>query len=131
MHRKRTVVVAVAVISILAATTVAVSAATGARRGQSVVKVMMIGYPDRDSTDPVTGVKVPGIGQLKDAFEKANPSIDLQIINIPWGSGATSYSAKTDAMVQAGDACLYEMPGAPQYGRQGKLVDLSTLIKKD
>src|SRR5204863_10230 len=54
-----------------------------------------------------------------------------QIINIPWGSGATSYSAKTDAMLQAADACLYEMPGAQVYGRQGKLVDLSTLIKKD
>jgi ABC-type glycerol-3-phosphate transport system substrate-binding protein len=132
MHRKRTVAFGFAVIAILAATSIAVSAASGAgRAGRTAVKVMTIGYPDKDSTDPVTGVKVPGIGQLETAFEKANPSIDLQIINIPWGSGATSYSAKTDAMLQAADACLYEMPGAQVYGRQGKLVDLSTLIKKD
>jgi ABC-type glycerol-3-phosphate transport system substrate-binding protein len=116
--------------SILAVTSVAAS--TAKPNGTSnVVKVMMIGYPDKDSTDPVTGAKVPGIGQLQSAFEKANPSINLQIINIPWGSGATSYSAKTDAMLKAGDACLYEMPGAQDYGRQGQLVNLDTLIKAD
>lgn len=129
MHRKRTVATVVIASCVLAAT--AVSAALGSQRDTTTVKVMMIGYPDKDSTDPVTGVKSPGIGQLQAEFEKANPSIDLQIINIPWGSGATSYSAKTDAMPAAGDACLYEMPGAQVYGRQGKLVDLTTLIKKD
>jgi multiple sugar transport system substrate-binding protein len=131
MQRKRTVATGLVVMAALLAATIAVSAAHGAQRGKTTVKVMMIGYPDQDSTDPVTGVKVPGIGQLQDDFDKANPSIDLQIINIPWGSGSTSYSAKTDAMLQAGDACLYEMPGAQIYGKQGKIVDLTTLIKKD
>src|SRR5690349_3263990 len=130
MHRKRRVATGLVVITALAAT-IAVTAAHGAQRGKTTVKVMMIGYPDQDTTDPVTGTKVPGIGQLQQEFDAANPSIDLQIINIPWGSGATSYSAKTDAMLQAGDACLYEMPGAQLYGQQGKLVDLNTLIKKD
>ena len=130
MHRKRRIWTGLAVFLVLVAC-VAASAAQGAQRDKPVVKVLTIGYPDQDSTDPVTGVKVPGIGQLQQAFENANPNIDLQIINIPWGSGATSYSAKTDAMLQAGDACLYEMPGAQLYGRQGKLVDLTTLIKKD
>lgn len=129
MHRKRTIALVVVAICALAAT--AVSAAQPNKRAATTVKVMMIGYPDKDTTDPVTGVKSPGIGTLEAAFERANPSIDLQIINIPWGSGATSYSAKTDAMLAAGDACLYEMPGAQNYGRQGKLVDLTTLIKKD
>lgn len=123
--------VATVVVAICALAATAVSAAQTGQRAATTVKVMMIGYPDKDSTDPVTGVKSPGIGQLEAAFEKANPSIDLQIINVPWGSGATSYSAKTDAMLAAGDACLYEMPGAQVYGRQGKLVDLTTLIKKD
>jgi multiple sugar transport system substrate-binding protein len=130
MRRKRTVATVSAVIFVLVAT-IAASAAQGAHRDKPVVKVMTIGYPDQDSTDPVTGVKVPGIGQLQQEFDQANPNIDLQIINIPWGSGATSYSAKTDAMLQAGDACLYEMPGAQVYGRQGKLVNLNLLIKHD
>jgi multiple sugar transport system substrate-binding protein len=118
-------------ISILAATTVAASSAKTSGGNQTVVKVMTIGYPDKDTKDAVTGATVPGIGQLRDAFEKANPSIDLQIINIPWGSGASSYSAKTQAMINGNDACLYEMPDAQTYGREGKLVDLTTLIKGD
>jgi ABC-type glycerol-3-phosphate transport system substrate-binding protein len=129
MHRKR--IVGVAAVVILAATAAAASIASSATHAKTVVKVMTIGYPDKDSTDAVTGAKVPGIGQLEQAFEKANPSIDLQIINIPWGSGSTSYSTKTDAMIQAGDACLYEMPNVQTYGRKGLVVDLSSFIKND
>jgi hypothetical protein len=131
MRRKGFISLGLIAASILAVTCVAAASAKPNASGQSVVKVMMIGYPDKDSTDPVTGAKVPGIGQLQSAFEKANPSINLQIINIPWGSGATSYSAKTDAMIKAGDACLYEMPGAQDYGRQGQLVNLDSFIKSD
>src|SRR6266545_2929509 len=58
------------------------------------VKVLLIGKPDEDSIDPVTGANIPGIQQLKDEFEAANPNIDMQIINIPWGSGATGYGPK-------------------------------------
>jgi ABC-type glycerol-3-phosphate transport system substrate-binding protein len=96
-----------------------------------VVKVLMIGYPDEDSTDPTTGAPVPGIGRLHDAFEAAHPEIDLEIINIPWGEGASSYSTKTEAMIQANEACLYEMPAAPAYGRRGLLVNLDDMIKAD
>src|ERR1044072_3285205 len=46
-----------------------------------VVKVLLIGKPDEDSIDPVTGAKIPGIQHLKDAFTAANPNIDIQIIN--------------------------------------------------
>lgn len=95
------------------------------------VKVLTIGYPDEDGIDPTTGGNVPGISRLKQAFTKANPGIELQIINIPWGSGSTGYAPKTEAMMQAGEACLYEMPAAQDYGRQGKLVNLDTLIDKD
>jgi multiple sugar transport system substrate-binding protein len=129
MHRKRRILLGLVAISILAVTSVAVSSARTSK--QTVVKAMTIGYPDKDTKDAVTAATVPGIGHLRDAFEKANPSIDLQIINIPWGSGATSYSAKTAAMVNGNDACLYEMPDGQTYGREGKLVDLTTLIKKD
>jgi ABC-type glycerol-3-phosphate transport system substrate-binding protein len=95
------------------------------------VKVLTIGYPDADGIDPVTGNPVPGIGQLKAAFEKANPAIALDIVNIPWGSGATSYASKTEAMMKANEACLYELPAAASYGRRGFLVNLDSLIAKD
>src|SRR6185312_8741439 len=110
MHRKRRILLGSIAISILAVTSVAASSAKTSGSGQSVVKVMTIGYPDKDTKDAVSGATLPGIGQLQAAFDKANPSIDLQIINIPWGSGASSYTAKTQAMINGNDACLYEMP---------------------
>src|SRR4030095_5895840 len=85
------------------------------------VKVLLIGKPDEDSIDPVSGATIPGIQQLKDEFAAANPNIDMEIINIPWGSGATGYGPKTESMIQAQEACVYLMPGAFQYGRRGYL----------
>ncbi len=95
------------------------------------VKVLLIGYPDQDSIDAVTGAETPGIGKLEAMFEEANPTIDLNIINIPWGSGATGYGPRTEAMIQAQEACLYDMPGAPDFGRRGYLVNVDTLIAND
>jgi multiple sugar transport system substrate-binding protein len=117
--------------NLLALTTTALIATAGAAAAADTVKVLMIGYPDKDSVDPVTGAPVPGIGQLEAAFAKANPSIGLDIVGIPWGSGATGYGPKTEAMIKAGDACLYEMPAAASYGRRGFLINLDTLIAKD
>ena len=68
---------------------------------QAKVTVLTIGYPDEDTTDAISGVTAPGIGKLEAAFEAANPNIDLVITNIPWGSGATGYAPKTEAMMQA------------------------------
>jgi ABC-type glycerol-3-phosphate transport system substrate-binding protein len=95
------------------------------------VTVLTIGYPDKDSTDAVTGTVSPGIGNLEAAFETANPTIDLVVTNIPWGEGATGYAPKTEAMIQANESCLYEMPGAAGYARRGLLADLSALIAAD
>jgi multiple sugar transport system substrate-binding protein len=95
------------------------------------VKVLLIGYPDQDTIDAVTGAETPGIAKLEAAFESENPTIDLQIINIPWGSGSTGYGPRTEAMVQGQEACLYDMPGAPDFGRRGYLVNLDTLIAND
>jgi ABC-type glycerol-3-phosphate transport system substrate-binding protein len=131
MHRKRTISLGAIGLAILALASVLAATASSAGSGQTVVKVMTIGYPDKTTTDPVTGAKVPGIGELQSEFEQANPSIDLQIINVPWGSGSTSYSAKTDAMIKSNGACIYEMPDAQTYGREGDLVNLNTLIASD
>jgi ABC-type glycerol-3-phosphate transport system substrate-binding protein len=95
------------------------------------VTVLLIGKPDQDGIDPVTGAAIPGVDKLKAMFEKAYPTINLKIINIPWGSGATNYTAKTEAMIQAQEACVYHMPGAFQYGQRGYLVNLDTFIKND
>src|SRR5690349_5131177 len=86
------------------------STTNSASDGKHEVTVVTIGYPDTDQTDPVTGAKQPGIASLQTAFKKDNPDIDLKVVNIPWGSGSTSYTAKTDAMLKANQACLYEMP---------------------
>ena len=83
----------------------AASASTSAAPS-GAVKLLLVGFPDEDSIEPTTGHKIPGIGQLKDKFTAANPTIDLQITNIPWGSGATAYTAKTQSMVQNNEACV-------------------------
>ena len=101
------------------------SAATG------VVKVLLVGMPDEDSINPTTGAKIPGVSHLKEAFTAANPGIDMQITNIPWGEGSTGYGPKTQAMVTANEACVYLMPGAFDFGRQGVLEDLQPWIDKD
>lgn len=112
-----------------------VAAACGGDDGQAtagpVVKVLMIGYPDKDSLDPATGNKVPGIQRLEKDFNADHPEIKLDIVNIPWGTGSTGYAPKTEAMMKAKEACLYEMPAAQDYGRRGQLVNLDTLIDKD
>ncbi|GAA3598262.1 extracellular solute-binding protein [Kribbella ginsengisoli] len=95
------------------------------------VKVLLIGFPDQDGIDPVTGADTPGIGELKKRFNDTHSDIKLEIVNIPWGEGATGYAPKTEAMMKAGEACLYQMPGAPAYARKGQLVDLDEMIKKD
>ncbi|MEQ1768715.1 MAG: extracellular solute-binding protein [Devosia sp.] len=106
-------------------------AAPAVAQDKTPVTVLTIGYPDEDSTDAVTGTTSPGIGKLEAAFEAANPTIDLQITNIPWGEGATGYAPKTEAMIQANESCLYEMPGAAAFARRGDLVDLSKLIEAE
>ncbi len=95
------------------------------------VTFLTIGYPDKDTTDAATGAIAPGIDKLEAAFEAANPTIDLVINNIPWGDGATGYTPKTEAMVQANQSCLYEMPGAASFAKRGLLANLDDLIAKD
>jgi ABC-type glycerol-3-phosphate transport system substrate-binding protein len=95
------------------------------------VTAFLIGVADEDSLDPITGAEIPGTKKLKEAFEAAHPNITLNVIASPWGSGATSYSAKTESLIQAQEGCIYMMPGAFDYGRRGYLVNLDTLIEND
>jgi ABC-type glycerol-3-phosphate transport system substrate-binding protein len=95
------------------------------------VKVLLIGKQDEDGIDPVTGKTLPGVKRLEEAFEAAHPTIDMQITNIPWGSGATGYGPKTEAMIQGQEACVYMMPGAFDFGRRGYLQNLDPFIAND
>lgn len=115
--------------TVVAEQTVVVPA--GPAKPSGVVKVLLIGKPDEDSKDPVTGKEVPGIKHLEEMFEAKFPDIDMQITNIPWGSGSTGYGPKTEAMIQGQEACVYLMPGAFDYGRRGYLQNLDVMIKND
>jgi ABC-type glycerol-3-phosphate transport system substrate-binding protein len=95
------------------------------------VTVLLVGFPDQDSIEPTTGQPIPGVGHLRDMFEAAYPAINLNIVNIPWGEGATSYTAKTQSMVQNNEACAYLMPGAYDFGHQGLLEDLGPWADRD
>ncbi len=95
------------------------------------VTLLTIGYPDKDTTDANTGAVSPGIDKLEAAFEKANPDIDLVITDIPWGDASTGYTPKTEAMIQANQSCLYEMPGAASFAKRGLLENLDPIIAAD
>jgi multiple sugar transport system substrate-binding protein len=95
------------------------------------VKVLLVGKPDQDGADPVTGAPIPGLQHLKDAFKAAYPNIDLQIVSIPWGSGATGYGPKTESMIQGQEACVYHMPAAFDFGKRGYLENLDPWMKND
>ena len=95
------------------------------------VTVMLIGKPIEDTIDPITGADIPGVANLEAMFEEAYPNIDLTILNIDWGSGSTSYSAKTESMIQAQEACVYHMPGAFAYGSRGYLENLDPWMAND
>ena len=95
------------------------------------VNVLLIGKPDEDGLDPLTGNAIPGVANLQTKFAEAYPDIDMELINIPWGSGASSYTAKTESMIQAQEACIYHMPGAFNYGSRGYLENLDPWIAND
>ncbi len=65
-------------------------------------------------------------------FEAANPNIDMQIINIPWGSGVNWLRTQDRVHDPGARKRVYIlMPGAFQYGRRGYLENLDPWIKND
>ena len=107
------------------------SVATSAPGPSGEVTAVLLGWPDADGTDATTGEPVRGVGYLKATFEASHPSIKLNIVNIPYGSGATGYGPKTEAMVQANEACVYRMPAGLDFARRGLLENLDDRIAAD
>jgi ABC-type glycerol-3-phosphate transport system substrate-binding protein len=128
---RRSPLIAAAAMSLTVALGWSVSAASPEVQVGGEVTALLVGWPDVDGTDPTTNEPVRGVGYLKTAFEAANPGITLDIVNIPFGSGATGYGPKTEAMVQANEACIYRMPAGLDFARRGLLEDLDDRIAAD
>ena len=70
------------------------------------------------------------IEQMVTAFEKANPDVDVEPIQIPY----EGYIAQVTAMIQSGESPdVGYLPGlqAPVWAQEGKLLDLTDLIQND
>ena len=70
------------------------------------------------------------IEQMVAAFEKANPDVDVEAIQIPY----EGYIARITAMIQNGQSPdVGYLPGlqAPLWAQEGRLLDLTDLIQND
>ena len=91
------------------------------------------------SIQPVTHLKFTywgsemekaAIEQMVAAFEKANPDVDVEPIQIPY----EEYTAQVTAMMQNGEAPdVGYLSGlqAPLWAQEGKVLDLTDLIQND
>ncbi|MBM7570327.1 extracellular solute-binding protein [Aquibacillus albus] len=103
------------------------SGGDGEWAGQTV-KVQLIGdFSMEDSTDPITGVKTPGLHVLKEEFESQHPGATVEFIIMPW----EGYTEKTQAMLTSKEADVYQMPGIADFAAQGLLEPLQPYIDAD
>ncbi len=95
---------------------------------KTVLKVQWIGdFKQEDFTDPISGEARKGVHVLEEEFEKLNPSIDLQYVLMGWDD----YQKKTQTMIMAGEADVYQAPGIGTLAEQGLLEPLQPFIDKD
>lgn len=92
------------------------------------LKVQLIGsFKMEDTTDPVSGQKIVGVHYLKEEFEKTHPGVNVEFILMGWDS----YTQKTQTMLTAGEADVYQVPGIALLADQGLLEPLAPYIEKD
>lgn len=92
------------------------------------LKVQLIGdFKQEDSTDPVSGETRKGVEYLEEEFEKQNKHIDLQYVIMGWDD----YQKKTQSMMLAGEADVYQAPGIGALAEQDLLEPLQPYIDKD
>ena len=95
---------------------------------KTTLKVQLIGdFKQEDSTDPVSGETRKGVAYLEEEFEKQNQNIDLQFIIMGWDD----YQKKTQSMMLAGEADVYQAPGIGALAEQDLLEPLQPYIDKD
>jgi len=91
------------------------------------VKVQLIGtFAFDDTTDAVSGAKVVGVHYLKEAFEKLYPNVKVEFVLMGWDS----YTEKTQAMLQANQADVVQVPGIALLASQGLLEPLQPYIDR-
>lgn len=101
---------------------------TVASEEKVTLKVQLIGdFKQEDSTDPVSGETRKGMKYLEEEFEKQNQNIDLQFIIMGWDD----YQKKTQSMMLAGEADVYQAPGIGALAEQDLLEPLQPFIDKD
>jgi ABC-type glycerol-3-phosphate transport system substrate-binding protein len=100
----------------------------GAEQLSGTIKVQFIGsFKMDDATDPLSGSKTVGMHYLKEEFEKLYPEATVEFILMGWDA----YQQKTQAMLQAGEADVYQVPGIASLAAQGLLEPLAPYIEKD
>ncbi len=92
------------------------------------LKVQLIGdFKMDDTTDPISGEKKVGVHYLAEEFEKLFPGVDVEFVLMGWDS----YTQKTQVMLKAGEADVYQVPGIALLADQGLLEPLASYIEKD
>ncbi|MCI8329706.1 MAG: extracellular solute-binding protein [Oscillibacter sp.] len=95
---------------------------------KTVLKVQLIGdFKGEDFTDPISGAGLKGCHVLEEEFERLHEDIDLQYIFMGWDD----YQKKTQSMMIAGEADVYQAPGIDALAGQGLLEPLQPYIDKD
>ena len=95
---------------------------------KTVLRVQMIGdYTLEDKVDSITGEEVPGLHVVEEDFEEKHPDIDLEYVLMGWDD----YVKKTQAMIMADQADVFQVPGISLMADQGVLEPLEPYIEKD
>ncbi|MCH4889649.1 extracellular solute-binding protein [Acidaminobacter sp. JC074] len=92
------------------------------------LKVQLIGgWELEDKTDPMSGKKTKGLQAVKEEFERLYPGATLEFYVMGWDS----YQQKTQAMLNANEVDVYQVPGIASLADQGLLEPLAPYIEKD
>ena len=101
---------------------------TGSGTAKTVLKVQLIGdFKGEDFTDPISGASLKGCHVLEEEFERLHEDIDLQYIFMGWDD----YQKKTQSMMIAGEADVYQAPGIHALASQALLEPLQAYIDRD
>lgn len=101
---------------------------SGSGGEKTVIKVQLIGdFKGEDFTDPISGASLKGCHVLEEEFERLHEDIDLQYIFMGWDD----YQKKTQSMMIAGEADVYQAPGIGALAGQGLLEPLQPYIDRD
>jgi ABC-type glycerol-3-phosphate transport system substrate-binding protein len=96
--------------------------------GKTSVRVQLIGdFQMTDRTDPVSGKSLKGLYVVEQEFERLHPDIDVVLLPMGWDD----YQKKTQTMIIANEADVYQVPGIAALADQGLLENLEKYIQRD